>query len=491
MTHAQYSTYCFPFDVRSKQRRRQGRIEHTGDGLDWVIVRSIAGTDFKIAGKPQFYGDGHSNEERLAGYWVSFNAPTNSVGNNVLLVNGVPAACRLAVLHLQRWCLQEGCSPEGARLLDFEQMRLHAVTPTFLHRLGSRAEALSVCRDVRLAMELHNSRRDDDKTRAEPAFGVGPSYESTGYLKTREVDLAAYVKDRLASTSHEFASDDIRLAIHDEGECDLRLESLLKGAFLSRTGLDYVDAWRLYGGDGPYPMIYAKIRELLFLDIDLRSDEPSGAEIDQKLQASDAAVVRWHLDGRNARQHANVVGERDRLAQQKYFSDLKKRVLARLRVDLSIPWARQRAADWDRLREVLRYPGMFSPPLALQDHIFGPHAEARLVLQLEADIARLAPRRLSSVLLDPLGIDPPPLEIRALKVTTEARRLLTRHRIPLHAVLRCHKLGGFGDVEPADATVQQAALIRGERITSQFRVGSSLILVSTDQNTGATSVCCE
>lgn len=488
LTDDQYRAYGFPCDVRTGEKRRKGRIERKAERLDWITVRSIAGTEFKIAGKAQLLGDGYSDNERVGGYWISFNGPTNSVGHNVVLVNSVPAVCELACLNLQRWALQEGCSWEGVKLLNYERMKLHEVTPTFLHEFSTREEAVSISRDARLAMELHNGRGNDDKPRAEPAFGVGPSYEGTGYLKTRDIDLAGYVKYRNMVTSQVFESDEVRLAIYDKGERSFRLEPLLKGAFLSRTGLDYPEAWRLYGGEGPYPMIYARIRELLFLHANLRSDEPSAEEVERLLNPSDAKVVRWHLSGRDVRQHPAVVADRDRLAQQKYFSDMKRRVLTRLRIDLSISWARQCAAQWDRLRQALRYPGMFAPPTELQDQVFSPPSVDRLVLELKTDIARLAPRRLSTMVLDPICQDPPPLSISSLRVSASARRLLDRRKIPLHGLLRCHTLGSFGDMSLDEVAHQRAALRAGGCVASHFLIGNGKICISTDQRTGLTCV---
>lgn len=488
LTDNQYRAYGFPCDVRTGEKRRKGRIERKGERLDWITVRSIAGTEFKIAGKAQLLGDGYSDKERVGGYWVSFNGPTNSVGNNILLMNSVPKVCQLAVLHLQRWALQEGCSWEGVKLLNYERMKLHEVTPTFLHEFSTRDEAVSISRDVRLAMELHNGRGNGDKPRAERAFGVGPSYEGTGYLKTRDIDLAGYVKCRNMETSHWFESDEVRLAIYDKGECRFRLESLLKGAFLSRTGLDHPEAWRLYGGDGPYPMIYARIRELLFLHVNLRSDEPSVEEVERLLNPNDAEVARWHLSGRDAKQHPAVVADRDRLGQQKYFSDLKRRVLTRLRIDLSIRWDRQCAAQWERLRKALMYPGMYWPPVELRDDVFCPQSVDRLVLELETDIARLAPRRLSTMVLDPICQEPPLVSTSSLRVSTSARRLLDIRKIPLHGLLRCHTLGSFGDMSLDEVAHQRAALRAGGCVASHFLIGNGKICISTDQRTGLTCV---
>jgi hypothetical protein len=338
-------------------------------------------------------------------------------------------------------------------------------------------------------MELYNKLPRAGKRSLPAGFGVGPSYEATAYLRQREIDLGGYVKDRCTDTSHVFESDQIMAAVHDEGDFWYRLEALLKGAFLRAHGLEYPEAWRLYGGQGPYPMVYAHVRKMLQLDRDLRRDEPSLEEMTAaKVSASDQEVVLWHLAGRSAADHPLVVGDRTHIAQLKYLSDVKARVLQRLRIDISIPWERQKAAPLDRLRDILQYTGLYYPPAHLEGHLFGPVSTTRVVHCLRQEIARLTPQRFDSLTPDYLDAELTPIRLGALTVDDAARRTLDKHKVPLHALLHSHELGCFGDVDPSEALAQQSAMLAGNMATSKFRVFDRTILVTTDQRSGTTAV---
>lgn len=481
MTEEQYQACAFPWVAKQRVNHRK---ELKPQFQDTVTAKAYRGAGFKIAGK---WLNGDPSSGRLAGYWLSMNVPTCSIGNNVVLTNGVPRACELAVLYLKIWARELGCSPAGLDALNFENMRLSAVTCTFLHDLGSREAALEANREIRLLMECHNKAKTPGKKQHRPAFGVGTTEESTAYLHGRELDFAGYVKDRHLETGQVFETEEIRVRIYDVGESKLRLEVLLKGVWLKENQLDRPEDWRLYGGDGPYPKIYALLRKALRLDEDLRTDEPTEQEW-ARLSGSDQEVVRFHMAGHNAAEHPTVVGTRTKLAQQKYLSDLKARAFKRLRIDLGIPWARQKAAPRSRFRELLQYPGLYVPPVDLQDAVFCPYSVPRLVHERELRLAAMMPRRLANVVLDPRTMDPPPIRLGRLVVSDAARRTLDKHKRPLHQLLRCHELGGFDMVSTAEACRLSDAVVNGEAVTSQFTIFDRVILITTDPRLSTTRV---
>ena len=484
MPFEQYQACNFPWVAK---QRRNNRNEIKPAYQDVITVKAFGGAGFKVSGV--WLGD-DPRSGRLAGYWFSMNVPTCTLGNNVVLTNGVPRACELAVMYLKLWALEQGCTPVGIDVLDFERVRLSAVTPTFLHDLGSRDAALEVNREVRLAMEFHNKKSAGGKRQHRRAFGVGTTYESTAYLQDRDKDISGYVKDRELDTAQVFESDEMFLRVYDEGERHLRMETLLKGAFLKENQLDRPEDWRLYGGEGPYPKIYALIRKALRLDEELRTDVPTDEEMNEKkVSASDQDVVRWHIAGGNAAEHTVVVGHtRSKLAQQKYLSDLKARILMRLRIDFAIPWVRQQAVSRSRLSSVLQYPGLYVPPVELQDAVFSQHSVPRVALELQSRIAKLMPRRLENVILDPRAMEPMPVTLGKLDVSDKARHTLSKHRVPLHQLLRAHELGIFGTVSLDEALELSAAIARGETVTSRFPIFDKVILITTDPILGTTKV---
>lgn len=481
MTEEQYQACAFPWVAK---QRVNNRLELKPQFQDTITAKAYRGAGFKIAGR---WLNKDPATRRLAGYWLSMNVPTCSIGNNVVLTNGVSRACELAVMYLKIWARELGCSPAGLDALNFENMRLSAVTCTFLHDLGSREAALEANREVRLLMEYHNKAKAPGKKQQRRAFGVGTTEESTAYLHGREVDIAGYVKDRHLDTAQEFETEAIRVRAYDHGECQLRLEVLVKGAWLKEKKLDRPEDWRLYGGDGPYPRIYALLRKALRLDEDLRTDEPTDQEW-ELLSVSDQEVVRFHISGHNAAEHPTVVGTRIKLAQQKYLYDLKARVLKRLRIDFGIPWARQIAAPRSRLRELLHYPGMYVPPVELQDAAYSPHSVPRLAHELELRFAAMMPRRLADIVLDPRTMDPPPVKLGRLEVSDAARRTLDKHKLPLHHLLCCHELGGWGEVSTEESQRLSEAAGAAKAVTSRFPIFDRVVLVTTDPDLGTTTV---
>lgn len=481
MSEEQYQACAFPWVAK---QRVNNRGEVKPQFQDTITARAHRGAGFKISGK---WLNNDPSTGRLAAYWVSMNVPTCSIGNNVVLTNGVPRACELAVLYLKIWARTNGCTVAGLDALNFENMRLSAVTPTFLHDLGSRDAALEANREVRLLMECHNKEKAAGKMQHRRAFGVGTTVESTTYLRGRSMDLVGYVKDRNIDTPQEFETEEIRTRIYDAGENKLRLEVLLKGAWLTENQLDRPEDWRLYGGDGPYPKIYGLLSKALRLDEDLRTDEPTDQEW-ALLSAPDQEVVRFHMAGGDVAGHPNVTGTRTKVAQQKYLSDLKARVLQRLRIDFGIPWARQKAAQRSRLRELLHYPGLYVPPVDLQDAVFSQHSVPRLVHALELRLAEMMPRRLANVVLDPRTIEPPPINVGRLLVSVAARRTLDKHKVPLHQLLRCHELGGFDMVRRPKASTPKGAVVNGETVTSRLEIFNRVVVVTTDTRLNTTRV---
>ena len=91
----------------------EGNLPFNQEGLrtkptkyDWMYPKSaLTGAGFAVlpSGTP-----GPGKELRIAGYLVSINIPACTIGNNILLVNGVPKAAELALLLLQHWLLSKG-----------------------------------------------------------------------------------------------------------------------------------------------------------------------------------------------------------------------------------------------------------------------------------------------------------------------------------------------------------------------------------------------
>jgi len=442
----------------------------------WMTVKSpLTGTGFKVKG----IWRGTADSKQLAGYCLKANVPTLVAGNNCLLRNGVPAACELVVLMLKIWLLDQGVSPFGVDAIDFERMRLTMVTTTFLHRFKTHELARAARIAFQAGLEIRNvGKAKPGKGRKKKAFEVGDSEDRTGYLHERGFDIGNYVKDRDTDTVAVFPSEEARIAVFDEAECELRIETKLEGAWLKKNGFEWPEDWRLYGGERGYQAAYGLIRKSLRLDEGLRSIRPTNAEIGQ-LCADDEAILRWHLQDENAHQHPCVLAKDTKLKQQQYFSDVKRRIKKKLGVDISVPWEKQVRAFSGGLNEVLQYPGLYTHPPHLEGLAFAPNLVRNAVYELKTILARKMPRTISNIALAPDSLSEPILSIGKLVVSVQARRTIDKWSVPLHSLLGSHKIGVFGDVSQADVVELTIAARCRKPVTSRYSVGDQVILVTT------------
>lgn len=483
MTEEQYRACTLPGHTLEPLDLSTGEL---GNSFHRVItVKSpITGIGFLVKGlwraQPKNLLNGERLKPRLMGYWISINAPSAAIGNNCLLRNGVPAACELAVLLLKCWMLEEGATPWVVQAIDMERMRLTMVTPTFLHRFPTHALTQAARAALQVAMEIHNKPKIKDEKRQKrrkKAFSVGDTDEGTAYLKLRNRAVAGYVKNRFDESVAVFSDAKEHDYVFGEAELNLRLESMLHASWLRENHLDRPEDWRLYGQDAAYQRAYAQIRKDLRLDEGLRGTEPTDDEI-QGLVANDQTVLRSHLAGQDAQLHPLILAKPTKLARQQYFSDMKLRVMKKLGIDMTIPWAKQKAAFSSGVGEWLHYPGMYTPTAAMQDLVFSEQSVAVARLKLRQLLAQKLPKTLANLAL----ADPPErlIEIGRLEVSERARRTLDQFHMPLHRLLECHSLGCFGEVGLDEAELLGEAARNGEPVTSRYAVGNRTILVKTE-----------
>lgn len=445
----------------------------------WISVVGLAlGNKFKIRGRWQ----GDPNDLRLAGYEFSINVPACTVGSNPLLVNGVPCATGLGVLLVKCWLRDHGCSYKGIDVLDVEAVELLSTTPTFLHQLNSRANADKARDDFIIASEIRNCETTDfDKQSTNKAFSQGNSKDRTAYLRERTHLISAYVKRRTTKSKAVFPNASVRHQIFDEAESQLRLEVETHESWLKENQLSRVEDWRLYGDERAYRLVYALIRSGLRLDEGLRSRKPKNADI-EKLYPVDQAVLRWHLDGddkHQARKHPVILAKLTKLAQQQYFSEIKLRIKKELRVDISVPWEKQAASASTGLNNLLHYPGLYRPPEHLEAYVFSPKSVQQMMHKLKVHLDRDRPRGIGRTHIDPETLEPPPVRLGQILVSSNARQLLDHYRLPLHHFLASHQWGVFGDVSLDEVLRLAGAAADLEPVRSRYRVGPQHVTVTT------------
>jgi hypothetical protein len=245
-----------------------------------------------------------------------------------------------------------------------------------------------------------------------------------------------------------------------------------------------VEGWRAYGDERAYKEAFAQMCRDLRLDENLRFRKPK--EVDLKgLSQADRDVLDWHLDDddkHQARNHPAILEKGDR--QATYFSDMKMRLLDRLRIDISIPWKKQlsSAKAAAELRRLMAYPGLYQAPDDLADHVFSMASVPRIVWELKTKIEkhRPGPRGVGRILLHPDTLEPQTVELGRLSVSEQAHVHMKRHKMPKHHLFSAHRCGIFGDVSKEDVLRQTAAAQARDTVRSRYRVGDAFVTVTTE-----------
>ena len=475
MSDEEYEACSYPFKAL---RPFDNDGNSTNPFHTWRTAKGlVAGTKFLIRARWR----GNPLDNRLAGFEVKINLSC-ATGHNVVLVNGTPMATELMFLQAKCWLRYNGCTYFGLDKLDLESVELKSVTPTFLHRLANKQEAQAARNAFRAATELRNVPSLNGKARRKKAFSVGDGEDDTVYLKDRETPLVGYVKDRHSEIEQVFPSAELRDAIFDEGECYLRLEPTLNGVWLRKYKRTRVEDWRMYGRDTVYRDAYAVVRKRLRLDEGLRARKPKETDI-AKLAPLDQEVLRWHLDddaSHQARNHPAILKKPSKLAQQQYFSSMKRRIAKKLHVDISVPWEKQTKATSAKFNELAQYPGMYAPPPGLEEFVFCPLMARRLIHALRVKLDAGRTRSIGRTHIPPELCTPPVVRLGRLVVSAEARHYLDHIGKPLLSFLEAHKRGVFGDVSREEVLALSRAAAAQETVQSRYVLGDRQITVTTE-----------
>lgn len=477
----------FPWKVRPDVDMRTHALAGRAKGCTYTIPGYAPETFFKAT---------VLLEERhqvpcLVGYLLSFNACCVT-GSNALLTNGVPKLCEIMLLLFKAWLLDQGCTHEGIDLLDVEDMQLVKATPTFLLDAGSDARALEASNDFARAAEIQNAkvglRSGKNGKPIQPSIRVKTVSSETGrrtttYVHARDHEICCYVKDYFAvdTKHHPDAASDAK--IFGISNRMLRPGVELTQAWMKAKALTSVEDWRAYGDERAYKEAFAQMCRDLRLDENLRFRKPKGADLNGLGQV-DREVLDWHLDDddqHQARNHPAVLAKGDREAS--YFSDMKLRLLDKLRIDISIPWKKQVASAKAaaELRRLMLYPGLYRSSDELADQIFSMVSVPRIVRELQAKIEkrRQGLRSIGRILLHPDTLEPPTVELGRLSVSEQAHAHMKQHKIPKHHLFSAHRCGVFGDVSKEEVLCLAAAAAARDTVRSRYRVGDTFVTVTT------------
>lgn len=310
----------------------------------------------------------NGQRSEVQGYEVEINPPACLIGNNLLLSNSVYMAVTGTFKLLQYWLLTQGCTHNEIKLLSIEDARIKSATLTYLVECTGENDAHSARREL----GLHAAAIKNKKNRSKPllknlVFSIGTDEEATVYMKHHDYSITAYVKDNpVGGASSSFASRDIESSLRNEARKYLRVEIKLGEKWLADNDRDTADSWRSVDGFNPYDLGIATIREYLRLDENLRVRKPKREHL-SCLSKDDRKVLRWHLNGSNAKEHELLQG-----CNAAKFYPMRVRILRKLRIDLGIPWRVQNSELRPRLNQLLAIEGKYKPPRELAEHIYSP-----------------------------------------------------------------------------------------------------------------------
>lgn len=325
---------------------------------------------------------------------ASVNVPACTVGNNVLIQNGVWSACRL-VIDMLRY--QFGSMNLGASIINkisLDNAKIVQVTLTYLFGFDNHGKALAALNDLYLYGEaLKNFQVAPGKKK--PVDHYGGSKDFTAYFRDREFEISAYVKSGPTPNGFAmFCNEDIENVIYAEGEKKLRIEIKLFATILKKTNYSLPHAWKKQlGKDNPYRLGMELIRKYFRFDERLRERLPKQKDL-ANLSSLDQDILEWHFNGSDARHHPDLEGN------PKKFSAHKRRILRECRIDLTIPWLKQKIIR-GYLSDTLTFNNRFRIPDALRKHSFCQESVRTALGRLK----KLTPVQSSNQLLDDDALD--------------------------------------------------------------------------------------
>lgn len=342
-------------------------------------VSPLTGAGFKITpvGMPIPGSDKRYLHGRIDGYLVEVNGPACAIGHNRQLVNGVPAASRLANKLLKYWLAANGCTKEGLGRVRLEDAEVQSATLTFLFLFSSEEEARAALFEFRLHCEGLLNEKMSAWGPKKPAAYVWPpgaiddGLSYTLYARMREFKIIAYVKEGGVEKATLLPLDDdaLEAQVAAESARTLRIEVQVHGKWLKDNNLSDVAQWR--GNKDAYADVFKLLRDELRFDEILRHLEGKGGlrvkglkkttVPSLKLPDNDKKYLLWHLDGRNVRQHPDFRAMKGGTALNSRISASKIRIYEKAAVDITIPWRVQSRQLSAMLATRLVYEGEYQP----------------------------------------------------------------------------------------------------------------------------------
>ncbi len=311
----------------------------------------------------------HPLKVGVDGYIEGFRVEAAVAGcaapQNVILSNNVKAAALFNLRLVQYLCRINGMPMEEYSRFELRHVRLVDVELTYLFKLET-------AKSVQAALDLLKARATALYGKKAKFYGSGGSY--TLRIETPGGIIKVYIKDLEAQPKAlRVTNATVRGEIEDLAPLLLRIEVVLRAADLEKMNLSSPEDWHLTEFNDPVIDTYRKvfnevIRKRLQLDVWYVTETPS-EEVMASLADTHRTLLEFHLQGNNARDHELCRYSGSGKLDPNYYQ-IRTAILAKVGIDLDIPWEQQVAGMADNLSTLLQYDQRFRVPEHLRAYAF-------------------------------------------------------------------------------------------------------------------------
>ena len=325
----------------------------------------------------------HPLKVGVDGYIEGFRVEAAVAGcaapQNVILSNNVKAAALFNPRLVQYHCRINGMPMEEYNRFELRHVRLVDVELTYLFKLET-------AKAVQVALDLLKARATALYGKKAKFYGSGGSY--TLRIETPGGIIKVYIKDLEAQPKAlRVTNADARSEIEDLAPLLLRIEVVLRATDLEKMNLSSPEDWRLTEFNDPAADTYRKVfdevvRKRLQLDVWHATEAPS-EEAMALLADTHHTLLEFHLEGNNARDHELCRYSGSGKLDPNYYQ-IRNAILAKVGIDLDIPWEHQVAGMVGNLSELLQYDQRFRVPEHLRAYAFTSELFNPMIAALES-----------------------------------------------------------------------------------------------------------
>ena len=315
----------------------------------------------------------------IEGFRVEAAVAGCAAPQNVILSNNVKAAALFNLRLVQYHCRINGMPMEEYSRFELRHVRLVDVELTYLFKLET-------AKAVQVALDLLKARATALYGKKAKFYGSGGSY--TLRIETPGGIIKAYIKDLEAQPKALRVTDAaIRNEIEALAPLLLRIEVVLRAADLEKMNLSSPEDWHLTEFNDPAADSYRKVfdevvRKRLQLDVWHATEAPSEKAM-ASLADTHRMLLEFHLQGNNARDHELCRYSGSGKLDPNYYQ-IRNAILAKVGIDLDIPWEHQVAGMAGNLSELLQYDQRFRVPEHLRAYAFTSELFNPMIAALES-----------------------------------------------------------------------------------------------------------